>query len=610
MKAKYLYELRLRRRLKKQLAKKQRKNEKLATHKACRFGQNNKFIDGAKIMDMPNKTKEEIEYEERLRRRLKILQEQFKAGKVHIAEGLDVEKSLLAVRTGPDGEVDLNTVDGSVRSMALAITALHDREELKKSASLSEIQSLYFDFIEKNFGHFYKIMVERKLTPHDTGRALSQNPKTIEEITKNIEGFLALIDEFWSNVGEIAHIHVEDMHGNIKGIFGGDLFPTHDENIASKCGIYTDTIILPDPFLRSKHIFEHYSKEDQAYYFIKHAMNILQYKLLACAAVDIPIVAILPDMSALEEGEKEFYHKLGQEDALVHSGKLFGRTFESAEELFEFAGALDSIERAVAEIDDKSRVLFDTDWGADPAVQIEKAIQGGHYTPYGIESPGVILALQSVGRMSVSNELLIKARRLNGTPIIDAPTSWKYLTWKMEYDAERAENEENIRDLHIVKGLQELAGSDMEWIGNIPPEALIEVRAQGAMDEIREILGTGINEVISANPTNFYRSKDKIFENINSAFQRHQQNINELKTKKWKFAGQDIGSWLVMGSLGVTAAVTGMPVWGLAAIAADQLLDAPKLKDIPQSIRDLVDENNKVHKSPVGMLFSVSKKNA
>ena len=105
------------------------------------------------------KTQEQIEYEDRLRRRLKILQEQFKAGKVKIAEGLNVEKSLLAVRMGPDGEVDLDTVDGLVRSLALGVTAMHDREELKKEASLSEIQNMYFKFIENNFGFFYKIMM-------------------------------------------------------------------------------------------------------------------------------------------------------------------------------------------------------------------------------------------------------------------------------------------------------------------------------------------------------------------------------------------------------------------------------------------------------------------
>lgn len=74
---------------------------------------------------------EEVEYEERLRRRLLILQQSIKDGKVKIHEGLKINDSLKAVKYGVDGEIDLNTVDGLVRSMALAVTELHDREELK-----------------------------------------------------------------------------------------------------------------------------------------------------------------------------------------------------------------------------------------------------------------------------------------------------------------------------------------------------------------------------------------------------------------------------------------------------------------------------------------------
>jgi hypothetical protein len=60
----------------------------------------------------------------------------------------------------------------------------------------------------------------------------------------------------------------------------------------------------------------------------------------------------------------------------------------------------------------------------------------------------------------------------------------------------------------------------------------------------------------------------------------------------------------------VAAAVTGTPVWGIATIAANQIFDVPKLKDIPRSIRDLAEENEKLKKSPVGLLFNIHKKNA
>lgn len=313
---------------------------------------------------------------------------------------------------------------------------------------------------------------------------------------------------------------------------------------------------------------------------------------------------------ALQEDEREFFHSLGKQDSLVHSAKLFGRKFESFEELMDFCQSLDTIERTVAEIADSGRILFDTSWQGDAASQIEKAMKSDHIKPFGEVTPGFVLASQALGRMSVSNELLVKSRRLNGTPIIDAPTSWQYLVWKMEYDADRAESELRSQDLHVVKGLSDLAGTDMQWLGNIPPKALIELRKEGAMDEVRNILGQGINELVEANPSNFHRSRDRIFDNINNAFAQHQQNIDELRAKKWKFAGKDIGSWLVVGSLEVAAAITGTPVLGLATIAADQVLDVPKHEDIPKSIRELVDQNNKLKKSPVGMLFNIRNKNA
>lgn len=557
---------------------------------------------------MSDQTKEQLEYEERLRRRLKILQDQMKQGKIHIAEGLKVTESLEAVRMDKNGVVDLDTVDGLVRSMALAVTEMNDREETKKLASLSDIQNAYFNFFEQNFGDYYKLMLKRKLTPNDAGRAAMQSEASIKEVTENLDKLLEFIEEFWKELGDIAHIHVEDQHNNIKGVFGGDLFPAHDENIASKCGIYTDTIILPDPFLRSKHVFKKAKLADKAYYLMKHAMNILQYKELACADVEIPIVVVLPDTAALDKEEREFFHELGISDSLKHSERLFGRKFESLDDLLEFAHELDTVERAVAEIADESRCLFDTEWDGDISAQLKRASESSHTRLIGTNNPGIILANQSVGRMSVSNELLIKSRKLKGSPIIDAPTSWQYLAWKMEYDSSEVESVTNTKDLHVTRGLQDLADGDMQWLGNVPTSALIEVRKQGAMDEIRSMLGKGVEELVQSNPNNFHRSRDQMFDNINEAFDKHKENIKQLRAKQWKFAGSDIGSWLVTGTLGVTAAATGAPIWALAALGADQIFDAPKLKSIPASIKSLIEENKKEQMSPVGMLFNIKKK--
>lgn len=544
------------------------------------------------------------DYEARLQRRLKLLKEQFEAGKVKIAAGLGVVDSLNAVRYAPDGSVDLSTVDGLVRSLALGVEAHHDREELKKMMTLAEIQQTYFAFLEANFGEFYKIMLDRHLTPHVVGKGLSRNTSAVAQLTKDLKAFLETIEEFWKHSAPAAQVHVEDMLDTLKGVFGGDLFPSNDENIASKCGLYTDTLILPDPFMRSKELFERWTPNQQAYYLVKHGLNLLQYKELACADLTPPVVVILPDVTQMDEDEKSFIHGLGRKDALIHAGRIFGRTFASFDELIGFARSLDTVDRVLSEVVDGGRVLFDTDWPASPRSQIERAITDESSQLAGVVSPGLLVALGAVGRMGISNELLVRAGRLRGTPIIDAPTSWRYFVWKLEYDAQNVEQETNIANLHILRGLESLAESQLEWLGRVPPHALIELRRSGAIHEVREILSRGIRELASTDPVDFRQTTDRVFQNIQAGFAEHRKRVDELRSKKWMFAGSGIGSWLVVGTLAVTAAATGLPVIGIAAIAADQVLDAPKLRHIPESIRELARQSRELKRSPVGLLFS------
>lgn len=152
--------------------------------------------------------KEQQEYEDRLQRRLQILMKQFDEGKVKIAEGLKVIDSLKAVRYRPDGLVDLGTVDGLVRSMALTVEHFYDREELKKSFSLSEIQNAYFTFLEQNFGQFFQEMKKHDVTPHDIARHISSNISAVNELIASLPNFLGVLKEFWEGLGDVARMSI------------------------------------------------------------------------------------------------------------------------------------------------------------------------------------------------------------------------------------------------------------------------------------------------------------------------------------------------------------------------------------------------------------------
>ncbi|XAG09465.1 hypothetical protein NM432_14965 [Vibrio metschnikovii] len=234
--------------------------------------------------------------DEELQRKLGILREQFKAGKINISSDVydKLSGSLEAVRMDENGKVDLSTVDASVRAMASAITMFHDREENKKAIPLNEIQKAYFGFIEANFSSFYDMMKEAKKDPHITAQFFSRDQFRRESILKSIPEFLSHIRELWSSCGDVAWDHLEDLNC-LKLSHAGDLFPSYTHNVASKCGIYSDTIVLPCPFVRTLELYDMWNDEQKVFYLLKHALSVLAYKDLALAEFTNPIVVILPE---------------------------------------------------------------------------------------------------------------------------------------------------------------------------------------------------------------------------------------------------------------------------------------------------------------------------
>ena len=554
------------------------------------------------------KSQEELDYEERVKRRVLILKELLEQGKINVAEGMrgELQESLKRARFDENGEPDLSTIDGRIRSMALAAEHFDYIEKTKNAISLFDIQRLYFERIDGNFNFFYKQMLKFKTNPHELASSIAYGKSDINHLNDVIEPFFKDLQEFWEAVAESGYLHLDDHRDSIKGVFGGDLFPAHNENIASKCGIYTDTIVLPCPFIRCREFFTRWSKEQRVYFLIKHALNILQYKELALADVSKPIVVILPDKEMMDEFAFEQIKELGEKDSLHHASKIFGRNFESTQELFDFAEKLDTIEKVFKEIIDENRILFDVDFKEPLKVQIQNQMSGQANQLLGTSNPGVIVAAMAFGRMSVCNEILIKSAKVNGIPLIDAPTSWEYFKWKLEYDTERTFPNEDFSKLHIVKGLEGLSNTNLKWIGKIPPKGLIELRKTGAIDEIRQILSKGIDEIVLSNELDFLTTSNKVLENLDLAFKQHEESINKLIAKKWKVAGKDFGSWIVMGSVEIASACIGTPLYGLSTVALNQILDAPKIKDLPKTfdkMKEIENEKTNIKRSPLGLIF-------
>jgi hypothetical protein len=303
----------------------------------------------------------EVDREE-LHRRVMILRDKAQAGKIHLAEHLaaDVLESLTRVRLAPDGLVDPDTVDGTVRSMALMIAHFQEREEWKEAISLQQVQEAFFKAIDHQFGELFQIMQERNAEPHQIAGAYVQENDRVQEVAQSLPEFLEQIQEFWKNIADPAWIHSEDQTG-IKAVYGGSLFPAGGHSIASSCGLYVDTIILPDPLLRISRLVSHWEPKRLVYEVLRFGLQILRYRSLALAEIDTPIIAIVPDKLDLEEGYSEFIHSMAEDDCLKHVSVMFGRNFESLGELQEYTKQFDQPRDLVAALANPDLLLFDTE---------------------------------------------------------------------------------------------------------------------------------------------------------------------------------------------------------------------------------------------------------
>lgn len=478
------------------------------------------------------------DYEAGLRWRLEVLKAKLEAGEIGIADHLaeDFENSLKAVSYQADGRIDLSTVDGRVRSMALGAAVAHNRQAKKDAISLADISKIYFEFIEKTFGTFRYEADRRGLNAHQFATLVSRNGPSVAEISPIIPEFLESLEQFWQDATDTSHYHIQDLTGS-KAVYGGDLFPSYTQNLASTVGLYIETIVLSDPFWNSRHILRSASDEQRTYYIVKHSINALKYKDLATAELKNPIVVVSPFKSSVDENEFEFLKGITQADALRHAEALFGRPFENVEELWDFGGRLTTPEAVVSAVVKQERLLFDTDWEGTKEEQIVRALKAEWATMTGDANPGNMVVGQCFGRMGQATDLLLKSRYLMGTPLIDAPTSWQYFNWKLEYNS--AFDKDQLTHLHMVKGLQHVGETDAQWLGNIPPAALIEMRKEGAFEEIRRVLSLGVTEIAAEKSAGYFRSSDKIVENIRDAFDQHKAEIRALTKKKIKFAGLD-----------------------------------------------------------------------
>lgn len=538
--------------------------------------------------------------------RVFLLKEQLEAGKMRfasqdLADGF--RRSYEAIRLRPDGKVDPTSLDGRIRASTLALIAMKQREDAKKSLSLSQVQEEYFAFLFREFGWLYDQMKKAQLTPSAAAEVTSRHDDMMQNLSEVLPEMVDTVREFWSSVGEVAGYHLQDSR-QLKAVFAGDIFPAHWENAVSTAGLYVDTIILPCPITRLGTMLKAAPSKQIVEMIIKHVLTAMTYRDIALADVDPPIAMIVPNPDDAGDEDRKGLILRATPAICAHAKCLFERTFESLDEFREFCGHLKTVDQVMKELKRPDRLVFDTEWGKDPVQQLSMSLKENFHS-LGMDEPnaGLHVFASSIGRMPQAMGAQQAASHFGGSPFINAETSWLHFTWLMEYQGVPREDDlANRHSMHVVRALVSEANNNLEWLGNVPPETVLEIRKRGLADELRELLGHGVSNLIGINPDNYFRTADQVVDNLGSAFRKHQQVLMEARQKKLKLYGIDVGACAATGAVAVAAALTGNATLG-AISGVLGVAGLPNFTDIKTKFKQISAEDKARRESPTGLLF-------
>jgi len=535
---------------------------------------------------------------EELDQLMKLLREEIAANRIKIRSQQTLA-DLAKVRLAPDGKVDPATVTSSVRAMALALAASRADREMRK-VSLAEAQAEYFEILDRFFGGPFAEMKRHGLNPQIVAGDMVSRDRIVKAFVDDMEEFAEGMREFWEFYGPIVELHLREMR-SMKAIFGGDIFPSYVSNIACSVGLYTDTIVLPDPLQRVLQFRGITNKKEVVRLTVKHALNALSYRELALAELDVPIIVMSPDFLA-EEGYHAALSFAAGRDALEHFSKMFGRRFDSAEEVNQYLTGFKSPAELVGALADPDRLLFDTEWTEPLGEQFAKhfeEVQGKF--DVGKQDLPQVTARMILGRLMQSNDTTFRAARFGGTPLIDAETSWRYLGWKYEYNGNLPPRPSHNKELVLNKALS-VEGSGAGMLSGVPPEMLIELRKQGALSEVRELLQKGISEIDTASDGAVEEVTKKVIENLDTAFEAHDRQLRNISTSKAKFYGLDVSRYIVGGGVTVLASlVHSVPLAVIAAGAS--MVGIPSPFELRQKFQEISALEDSLRRSPCGIMF-------
>jgi hypothetical protein len=446
-------------------------------------------------------------------------------------------------------------------------------------------------------------MSKNNLTPHQMAEIMSSDDKYVNAWKSVSPEMFKSLKKIWQLFGLVSIVHLRQMR-TLKAIYGGNVFPHPESNLVSNVGLYADTLVLPDPIFYCLSMRDILNPRHLVYLLSKNALTAISYSKWALADLKIPIVVFTPSYFFLSKQLPKIIAGISKEDLRLHLQKVFDYTFSSADEIENFFKCAPNAESLAESVKNKERFVFDVEESPLPLDQIKLIVDDFKEMinlPDESVSPQFRVLQSFLGRFMQANNALAHCDLYGGVPIIDAPTSWQYYLWKLEYSSYSL-TPDTVKDSLITHVLHEEL-RDLPSFKGVPLEGVIEIREKETINQLREIFRKNINQITRADSDAIIEVARQVSNNLRDALKEYEQIIKEIPKTVLGITGKAV---MITGNvgLGIAAAAYGsVPLGILAALAGN--LGIPSIKEILNQSRNLYKKHKHIKNSPVGLFWNI-----
>jgi hypothetical protein len=467
------------------------------------------------------------------------------------------------------------------------------------------IYNPYFDWLTELLGDLAHEAIRGNVSAGTIARDYLNYPSRRQNFSYGLPNLCAFIEAFWESNSEAVNAELKRLPG-LKARFGGDFGPKASDAVFQRTGLYFDTIVVPDPMLRIAKTPEGLFKM-RDYYFIKYGIEQILAKEVYLADVYPPIAVLVadPELSQPNQGFNGLA-SLAEVDCIALTNELYGERLDDFGEVQSFFSHFGSLREAVEEITQPHLFYWDEYTPLDPVLQMEAFVHGANIDwnlralPDEFQGPEY-LPFVFLGRMMQINDVLHRSRSQNAHPLVAAPVSFHWLTWKI-----RANQSLIAKDLGFASDIElgltnSLLSQNLEWLSNVPLEGLIELRKKGLLTELRALISRELESLTGVDLSNLEAIISQVDYNLSSALRQHQEQVKKLDEEyRMELAVKGPTFLLSIAAALQPSLLPLAPDW---AKTLSVIVGTTSLSSVVQATVKYFKERNALGKTPVGLLW-------